>query len=114
MANSANPEPFEEKIRENHRQDPKFSFLNSSDPYHAYYRHRIERIRAGDTVTTENKETTAAALSSKSDAAVTDLAPKEPPPLQFTLEVPHKSAVDLCVNSCIVSLLFYPEHCNYF
>ncbi len=44
VARSANPPQFEDKIREGQRSDPKFSFLNPVDPYHAYYRHRLDRI----------------------------------------------------------------------
>ncbi|KAL4251665.1 Splicing factor 3A subunit 1 [Abortiporus biennis] len=48
VARSANPPQFEDKIRENQRQDPKFSFLNPVDPYHAYYRHRMEKVMNGE------------------------------------------------------------------
>ena len=48
VARSANPPQFEDKIRENQRQDPKFSFLNPADPYHAYYRHRMEKVVRGE------------------------------------------------------------------
>ena len=48
VARSANPPQFEEKIRENQRQDPKFAFLNSADPYHAYYRHRMDKVVRGE------------------------------------------------------------------
>jgi len=92
VAASANPIQFEDKIRENHRQDPKFSFLNSADPYHAYYRHRIERVRNGE-VPVNEKEVTPPLKPATS--AVADAIPKEPPPLQFVLEVPHKNALDL-------------------
>jgi splicing factor 3A subunit 1 len=34
---------FEVKLRESRHTDPAFSFLNPADPYHAYYRHRLER-----------------------------------------------------------------------
>lgn len=93
VAASSNPIQFEDKIRENHRQDPKFSFLNSADPYHAYYRHRIERVRNGE-VPVNEKEATPGPLKAPSLTA-TDTTPKEPPPLQFVLEVPHKNALDL-------------------
>ncbi|KAH8107210.1 Pre-mRNA splicing factor PRP21 like protein-domain-containing protein [Cristinia sonorae] len=48
VAKSANPSQFEDKIRESQRQDPKFSFLNPADPYHAYYRHRIGKATRGE------------------------------------------------------------------
>ncbi|KAJ2989100.1 hypothetical protein NUW54_g8895 [Trametes sanguinea] len=48
VARSANPPQFEDKIRENQRGDPKFAFLNPADPYHAYYRHRMEKVVRGE------------------------------------------------------------------
>ncbi|OBZ75193.1 Splicing factor 3A subunit 1 [Grifola frondosa] len=48
VARSANPPQFEDKIRENQRQDPKFAFLNPADPYHAYYRHRMDKVVRGE------------------------------------------------------------------
>lgn len=38
---------FESRIRQNELNNPKFNFLNSGDPYHAYYQHRVEEIRDG-------------------------------------------------------------------
>ncbi|KAF8333989.1 Pre-mRNA splicing factor PRP21 like protein-domain-containing protein [Cantharellus anzutake] len=95
VAVSANPIQFEEKIRENHRQDPKFSFLNPADPYHAYYRHRIERTREGDVDGADRSVVpTPAAETARPDGPLST-APKEPPTLPFVVEVPHKSALDL-------------------
>lgn len=97
VAASANPIQFEDKIRENHRQDPKFSFLNSADPYHAYYRHRIERVRNGEVSVNEKEPQAAGTSKSPVPADTTDAIPKEPPPLHFVLNVPHKNALDLYV-----------------
>jgi splicing factor 3A subunit 1 len=102
VAKSANPPQFEDKIRENQRNDPKFSFLNPVDPYHAYYRHRIERVSAG-----EGDETAATAGDTSKDgaaptgeAAVPE-APKdigvEPPAANFILELPSMTSIDLLV-----------------
>jgi splicing factor 3A subunit 1 len=38
---------FEEKIRQNEIQNPKFNFLNQNDPYHAYYQHKVKEIAEG-------------------------------------------------------------------
>ena len=38
---------FEDKIRQNEINNPKFNFLNSADPYHAYYRHKLKDIQEG-------------------------------------------------------------------
>ena len=38
---------FEQRIKQNELNNPKFTFLNSGDPYHAYYQHRVVEIRDG-------------------------------------------------------------------
>ena len=38
---------FEQRIKQNEVQNPKFTFLNNGDPYHAYYQHRVQEIRDG-------------------------------------------------------------------
>jgi splicing factor 3A subunit 1 len=54
---------FEEKIRNNEISNTKFNFLNQSDPYHAYYRHKVKEIAEGKssvetTTTTTTTNTT--------------------------------------------------------
>lgn len=97
VARSANPPQFEDKIRDGQRSDPKFSFLNPVDPYHAYYRHRLDRIAQGDlgeeTVQKETKPDGQAPLSEPVDLGV------EPPQPQFILNLPNISAIDLYVLS---------------
>ncbi|EFJ17592.1 hypothetical protein SELMODRAFT_114587 [Selaginella moellendorffii] len=39
---------FERKIMTNEQKNVKFNFLNSSDPYHAYYQHRISEEKSGN------------------------------------------------------------------
>ena len=36
---------FEQKIKQNEINNPKFNFLNNGDPYNAYYQHRVNEIR---------------------------------------------------------------------
>ena len=38
---------FEGRIRQNEAGNPKFNFLNNTDPYHAYYQHKIKEIQEG-------------------------------------------------------------------
>jgi splicing factor 3A subunit 1 len=38
---------FEEKIRANEITNAKFNFLNPTDPYHAYYQHKVKEIAEG-------------------------------------------------------------------
>lgn len=47
IAKHANPAAFEDKIRQREKTDSKFSFLNESDAYHAYYQHRIKQFKDG-------------------------------------------------------------------
>ena len=38
---------FEDRIRINEAGNSKFNFLKPSDPYHAYYRHKIKEVQEG-------------------------------------------------------------------
>ncbi|KZT65441.1 hypothetical protein DAEQUDRAFT_676757 [Daedalea quercina L-15889] len=94
VARSANPPQFEDKIRENQRQDPKFSFLNPADPYHAYYRHRMDKVMRGElddeiTTTKEEKKEDSAVPEQEIDRGV------EPPVPEFILNIPNVTAIDL-------------------
>ncbi|KAH9934890.1 Pre-mRNA splicing factor PRP21 like protein-domain-containing protein [Fomitopsis serialis] len=94
IKSSANPPQFEDKIRENQRQDPKFSFLNPADPYHAYYRHRMEKVIRGDlddepAPGKEEKKADSVAPEPEVDRGV------EPPVPEFILDIPNITAIDL-------------------
>ncbi|KZT28566.1 hypothetical protein NEOLEDRAFT_1175869 [Neolentinus lepideus HHB14362 ss-1] len=92
VARSANPPQFEDKIRENQRNDPKFSFLNPVDPYHAYYRHRMDKVQRGEEdevpAPTEEKPV------EKVEERVVDWG-VEPPQPEFILDLPNITAIDL-------------------
>ncbi|KAI0637195.1 Pre-mRNA splicing factor PRP21 like protein-domain-containing protein [Trametes polyzona] len=93
VARSANPPQFEDKIRENQRGDPKFAFLNPADPYHAYYRHRMDKVVRGEL------EEEAAPKEEKAPEQVPEAAPvdmgEEPPVPEFILNIPNITAIDL-------------------
>ncbi|EPT05893.1 hypothetical protein FOMPIDRAFT_1110699 [Fomitopsis schrenkii] len=94
VARSANPPQFEDKIRENQRQDPKFSFLNPADPYHAYYRHRMEKVIRGElddepVPGKEEKKVDGDAPEPEVDRGI------EPPAPEFILSIPNVTAIDL-------------------
>lgn len=97
VARSANPPQFEDKIRENQRQDPKFSFLNPADPYHAYYRHRMDKVNRGEL----EEESTASKEGEKTEEEPVETAPvdlgEEPPIPEFIMNIPNVTAIDLCV-----------------
>ena len=38
---------FEQRIKQNEINNPKFNFLSPGDPYNAYYQHRVVQIREG-------------------------------------------------------------------
>lgn len=101
VARSSNPIQFEDKIRESKRTDPKFSFLNPADPYHEYYRHRLERISDGEAVdangaTVDENASVEVEMNEEIELILTSaIAPKEPPPADFILSIPPINAVDL-------------------
>lgn len=109
VANSANPLQFEDKIRENQRHDPKFAFLNPADPYHGYYRHRIERIAQGEVGGDETPGIKDRAPSQQADDQSLSAKPKtiakEPPPSEWVLDLPNISAVDLCATYLLLNIM---------
>ena len=93
VARSANPPQFEERVREGQRSDPKFSFLNPADPYHAYYLHRKERVSAGDV------EEDGVAKTDKPDGEEVVAEPVdvgiEPPAPDFIIDLPNINPADV-------------------
>lgn len=59
---------FEKRIIANNAGNPKFNFLNSSDPYHAYYQHRLSEARV-------QNQTSAQQPPQPADSAVSESAP---------------------------------------
>ncbi|KAL1741894.1 Pre-mRNA splicing factor PRP21 like protein-domain-containing protein [Schizophyllum fasciatum] len=93
VARSANPPQFEDKIREGQRNDPKFSFLNPADPYHAYYRHKLTKVAQGE-VEEAPKTGTATPQAKDVPVEVVDRG-LEPPAPDFIMDMPNISAIDL-------------------
>ncbi|KAK7693235.1 hypothetical protein QCA50_002801 [Cerrena zonata] len=93
VARSANPPQFEDKIREGQRHDPKFSFLNSADPYNAYYRHRTEKVARGEV----DEEPVAKEPGQEAEKVPEKVVDRgiEPPVPEFILDIPNISSVDL-------------------
>ncbi|XP_069789495.1 splicing factor 3A subunit 1 [Narcine bancroftii] len=95
---------FEARIRQNEINNSKFNFLNPNDPYHAYYRHKVNEFKEG-----KGQEPSAAIpkvmqqqqqLPQKVQAQVIQetIVPKEPPPeFEFIADPPSISAFDLDV-----------------
>ena len=105
---------FEQRIKQNELNNPKFTFLNAGDPYHAYYQHRVEEIRDGKETPAPIPEVPIEPIKQKSSQEVkqriqSDLLkqvqkeqepppPKEAPPdFEFIADPPSISAFDLDV-----------------
>ncbi|KAK4258189.1 hypothetical protein QN277_007662 [Acacia crassicarpa] len=82
---------FEKRIIANNAGNVKFNFLNSSDPYHAYYQHRLAEFRAQNQSSTQqsplqlvdsalSESTLSAPASDINDAAAAITATTKPDP----------------------------------
>ncbi|KAK4269363.1 hypothetical protein QN277_022527 [Acacia crassicarpa] len=82
---------FEKRIIANNAGNVKFNFLNSSDPYHAYYQHRLAEFRAQNQSSTQqspmqpvdsalSEPTISAPASDGNDAAAAPTATAKPDP----------------------------------
>ncbi|KAK2634532.1 hypothetical protein Ddye_029324 [Dipteronia dyeriana] len=63
---------FEKRIIANNANNAKFNFLSSSDPYHAYYQHRLSEFRA------QNQSSSQLSPSQLADSDVPMLTPSAP------------------------------------
>ncbi|KAK3565271.1 hypothetical protein QTP86_004275 [Hemibagrus guttatus] len=101
---------FEARIRQNEINNPKFNFLNPSDPYHAYYRHKVNEFKEGKgqepsaavpkVMQQQSMQQAQQQLPQKVQAQVIHetVVPKEPPPeFEFMADPPSISAFDLDV-----------------
>lgn len=105
VANSANPPQFEDKIREGQRSDPKFSFLNPADPYHGYYRHKMDRIFQGEADEEASPEKAQADAAPGSELKPIDVG-IEAPPSVFIADMPNINALDLCVALAFIFTIY--------
>lgn len=84
---------FEKRIIANNANNAKFNFLTSSDPYHAYYQHRLSEFRAQNQSSAQKPSSepmdSAAPESEPSAVAAdgSDAAAKTEPALPFKLPV---------------------------
>uniref|UniRef100_A0A3Q1J7C0 Splicing factor 3A subunit 1 n=1 Tax=Anabas testudineus TaxID=64144 RepID=A0A3Q1J7C0_ANATE len=100
---------FEARIRQNEINNPKFNFLNPNDPYHAYYRHKVNEFKEGKAqepsaavpkVMQQQAMQQSQQLPQKVQSQVIQetIVPKEPPPeYEFIADPPSISAFDLDV-----------------
>lgn len=94
VARSTTREQFEERLRESRREDPKFSFLIPTDPYHAYYKDRVQRVLAGEVEEEAPGATNETAMQVDKPAAPVDEG-EEPPRMNYALVLPPISAMDI-------------------
>ncbi|XP_041988896.1 splicing factor 3A subunit 1 isoform X2 [Aricia agestis] len=101
---------FEARIRQNELGNPKFNFLNSGDPYHAYYQHKVKEIREGKgtdpsapaPAPAPARPGLAPATAARQQELLKAAAPIEPPPprdpppdFEFIADPPSISALEL-------------------
>ena len=115
---------FEARIRKNEISNPKFNFLNTGDPYHAYYQYKVKEFKesrvgeapaapapnATGTGLPVRPQTTSAPINVPAPSAQhqkqqeilkqfqQDIpqVPKEPPPdFEFIVDPPSISAMEL-------------------
>ncbi|TPX39254.1 hypothetical protein SeMB42_g06392 [Synchytrium endobioticum] len=87
---------FEDRIREHEKHNPKFSFLNSNDPYRAYYEHKIREWQTKKDLPEAKEDGIRLETARKPivDEEV-KLPPPEPPRFEFMADPPPISAQDL-------------------
>ncbi|XP_050303574.1 splicing factor 3A subunit 1 [Anthonomus grandis grandis] len=96
---------FEARIRQNELGNPKFNFLNSGDPYHAYYQHKVNEFKEGKAQEPSlsqgiSKLTVSASQQQKQHEILKQIeqqfVPKDPPAdFEFIADPPSISALDL-------------------
>ncbi|KAL2524697.1 putative splicing factor 3A subunit 1 [Abeliophyllum distichum] len=80
---------FEKRIIANNEGNAKFNFLRASDPYHAYYQHRLSEARAQNQTSTLQQPSEISDLSASESAATapaadaSDASAKPDPSAQF-------------------------------
>ncbi|XP_039262262.2 splicing factor 3A subunit 1-like [Styela clava] len=90
---------FEARIRQNEANNSKFNFLSPTDPYHAYYRHKVKEFLEGKGQEPAAPKAPIKGTVKPAVAAVQDqFIPKDPPAsFEFIAEPPSISAYDLDV-----------------
>ncbi|KAJ1888382.1 SF3a splicing factor complex subunit, partial [Kickxella alabastrina] len=93
---------FQQLIRDKYRDNSKFSFIYATDPYHAYYSHKVEHYKANasDGSSTAQQQadnpSDTSLVMPEEDKAAAD-GPEKPADAQFLCPLPMVSAQDLDV-----------------
>ncbi|KNE68785.1 hypothetical protein AMAG_13426 [Allomyces macrogynus ATCC 38327] len=90
---------FEGKIREKEVNNPKFCFLNPSDPYHSYYQWKLVEFQEGRATlgAAPAGQDVAEQVPAQPAAPAEPEVPEQPPIFEFLLDVPPMAAQDLDV-----------------
>ncbi len=92
---------IEARLRENHSNNPKFSFVtNADDPFHAFYEWRKDEYRAGRvTAVAAGRvgENAGGAAGAGKEGAPAPKGPEKPPDFDFSARQPIMNARDLDV-----------------
>ncbi|KAL5965803.1 Splicing factor 3A subunit 1 [Taenia solium] len=91
---------FESRIRQNEINNPKFNFLNPTDPYHAYYQQKVKDFTEGKAVESLGMRVTvpsAARLGQDAPKIIQEtFIPKDPPPeFEFVYDPASINALDI-------------------
>ncbi|RXK38919.1 splicing factor 3A subunit 1 [Tremella mesenterica] len=90
---SPTPSQLEQKIRDLQKTDPKFSFLNTDDPYHQYYRFMREKLLE-DAEDQARGIQVATPVTGKKEEKKEESA-YEPRAWEFKVDLPGVTAMDL-------------------
>lgn len=79
---------FENRIRENEQQNPKFSFIYDNDPYFPFYEWRVEQLEANGPSLNNSIQ------NGQSATTAQPTGPPKPEPFEFSYNLPPISAQD--------------------
>ncbi|VDM37634.1 unnamed protein product [Toxocara canis] len=86
---------FENKIREKEASNPRFSFLSATDPYNAYYQHKVVEFRDGK-ASEPSVQRPQVPEAVKEHVKQAEFIPRNPPPLfEFNADPATINAFDL-------------------
>ncbi|KAF4119884.1 splicing factor 3A subunit 1 [Geosmithia morbida] len=88
---------FEDRIRDRESSNPKFSFLSSTDAYHAFYQWRLSEIRAGRGTAVAAGRPAAAGGGGDAAEAEKPKGPPKPADFEFSARMPRINQKDLDV-----------------
>ncbi|RUS73162.1 hypothetical protein EGW08_019071, partial [Elysia chlorotica] len=92
---------FENRIRQNEVNNPKFNFLQPTDAYHGYYQHKVSEFKEGrgqEPQAPKQSQYLGVLRPTEAPKIVETFVPKDPPPeYEFMCDPPSISAYDLDV-----------------